>query len=83
MIYSKSKKFLFCHVPKTGGTSFSSSFLNYVSPFQQSKFSKLCRRFPFAERTYRFYDFTNRPHTTAIGPKDYLVKNSILCSVLQ
>ena len=69
MIYSESKKFLFCHVPKTGGTSITSLFSDYTSPFQQSNFSKICRRIPFAEKTYKFYDFLNRPHTTCYKAK--------------
>ena len=81
MIYSESNKFLFCHVPKTGGTSFSSLLTDYVPPFQQSKFSKICRRFPFVERTYKFYDFTNRPHTTCYKAKTLFGKKfySLFC----
>ena len=81
MIYSESKKFLFCHVPKTGGTSITSLFSDYTSPFQQSNFSKICRRIPFAEKTYKFYDFLNRPHTTCYKAKTLFGKKfySLFC----
>ena len=64
MIYSASYNFLFCHVPKTGGTSFSSAFYPYCSHFEQSRLAKLLRRIPGSERSRHLYDFTHRPHTT-------------------
>lgn len=64
MIYSTSYNFLFCHVPKTGGTSFSSAFYPYCSHFEQSRLAKLLRRIPGSERSRHLYDFTHRPHTT-------------------
>lgn len=64
MIYSSSRKFLFCHVPKTGGTSFRLALSPYRSSFEQSIVSKLLRKIPGSERSPLLYDFSNRPHTT-------------------
>ena len=64
MIYSPSHNFLFCHVPKTGGTSFRAAFYPYRSHFEQTNLAKLLRRIPGTERSRFLYDFTNRPHTT-------------------
>ena len=64
MIYSHSNNFLFCHVPKTGGTSLRSKLKHYSSPYEQSYINKLIRRLPYFENYSLFYDFYNRPHTT-------------------
>ena len=64
MIYSKSYNFLFCHVPKTGGTSLRFALRSYRSRFEQSVIAKFLRKIPNFEFNYFLYDFTNRPHTT-------------------
>ena len=63
MIYSKSKHFIFCHVPKTGGTSIRKLSQQYRRPQESSYFFRICRHLGLST-IYPFYDFYNRPHTT-------------------
>ena len=72
MIYSKSHNFLFCHVPKTGGTSFRFALSPYRRRFEQSVVAKLFRKIPSLEYNNFLYDFTNRPHTTCQHAADLL-----------
>jgi hypothetical protein len=64
MIYSPSHSFLFCHVPKTGGTSIRSKLSPYRSSCEQSVIAKFLRRLPIVKSSPLLYDFSNRPHTT-------------------
>lgn len=64
MIYSKSHQFIFCHVPKTGGTSLRQALKPFRPRWEQSLPLKVLRKLPGAEGNSLLYDFTNRPHTT-------------------
>ena len=63
MIFSSSHRFIYCHVPKTGGTSIRNQLRQYRRQQESSIPFKVCRRLGLAN-TYPFYDFYNKPHTT-------------------
>lgn len=72
MIYSKSHQFIFCHVPKTGGTSLRSMLNQYSRPFENSLAAKAMRRVPILGRHNTLYDFNHRPHTTCEKARNLL-----------
>lgn len=72
MIYSKSHQFIFCHVPKTGGTSLRSMLNQYSRPFESSLVAKAMRRVPKLGNHKALYDFNHRPHTTCEKARNIL-----------
>ena len=79
MIYSKSKQFIFCHVPKTGGTSIRNLVGKYRRPEESSLLFRFFRKAGFTN-VYPFYDFYHHPHTTLSKAK-FLLGNEVFSDI--
>ena len=75
MLISKSKNFLFIHIPKTAGTSINEMLNNYAIPKNKNLIRRVSSYFPVRENINKAYF---RAHPKALSVSKKLEKKSLI-----